>query len=170
MPGASGALRQNVKKKIPRKRRQIMQIREIMTPNPEMIPMDALLIDAAMKMKDLDVGIMPVARENSVVGVVTDRDIVLRAVAEKRDPSRTKVKDIMSEEVLTCPENTELDDAAKRMEEKKVRRLIVTDPSGKAVGIVSLGDIATKSGKERKVEMGGEVLTRVSEPSRSSHH
>ncbi|HQA72399.1 MAG TPA: CBS domain-containing protein, partial [Deltaproteobacteria bacterium] len=68
--------------------------------------MDALLIDAAMKMKDLDVGIMPVARENSVVGVVTDRDIVLRAVAEKRDPSRTKVKDIMSEEVLTCPENT----------------------------------------------------------------
>lgn len=147
-----------------------MQIREIMTPNPEMIPMDALLIDAAMKMKDLDVGIMPVARENSVVGVVTDRDIVLRAVAEKRDPSRTKVKDIMSEEVLTCPENTELDDAAKRMEEKKVRRLIVTDPSGKAVGIVSLGDIATKSGKERKVEMGGEVLTRVSEPSRPSHH
>ena len=53
-----------------------MQIREIMTPNPEMIPMDALLIDAAMKMKDLDVGIMPVARENSVVGVVTDRDIL----------------------------------------------------------------------------------------------
>jgi CBS domain-containing protein len=139
-----------------------------MTPNPEMIPIEASLMDAAMKMKDLDVGIMPVSRQNSVVGVVTDRDIVLRGVAEKRDPSQTKVRDIMSSDVLTCPENTDLEDAAKRMEEKKVRRLIVTDPSGKAVGIVSLGDIATKSGKE--AEMGGEVLTRVSEPSRPVHH
>lgn len=145
-----------------------MQLREIMTPNPEMIPIEASLMDAAMKMKDLDVGIMPVSRQNSVVGVVTDRDIVLRGVAEKRDPSQTKVRDIMSSDVLTCPENTDLEDAAKRMEEKKVRRLIVTDPSGKAVGIVSLGDIATKSGKE--AEMGGEVLTRVSEPSRPVHH
>jgi CBS domain-containing protein len=143
-----------------------MQIKEIMTPNPEMIPMDASLTDAAAKMKNLDVGIMPVARESSVVGVLTDRDIVLRGVAEKRDISHTRVRDIMSRNVLTCPDNTDMADAVRRMEEKKVRRVIVTDPSGRPVGIVSLGDIATRTGKGKELEMGGEVLARVSEPSR----
>jgi CBS domain-containing protein len=131
-----------------------------------MVPIDASLMDAAMKMKDLDVGIMPVAKGDQVVGVVTDRDIVLRGVAEKRDPAHTRVKEIMSSDVLTCPENTDLMDAAKKMEEKKVRRVIVTDPSGRPVGIVSLGDIATKTGERVEKEMGAEVLTRVSEPSR----
>ncbi len=143
-----------------------MQIREIMTPNPEMIPMEASLTDAAAKMKHLDVGIMPVAQESTLVGVVTDRDIVLRGVAEKRDLSHTRVRDIMSSDVLTCPDNTDMADAMRRMEKKKVRRVIVTDPSGKPVGIVSLGDIATRTGKEKEIELGGEVLTKVSEPSR----
>lgn len=143
-----------------------MQIKEIMTPNPEMLPMNASLMDAASRMKHLNVGLMPVEEGHSVVGVVTDRDIVLRGVAEKRDPVKTRVKDIMSRDVLSCPDNADVRDAIRSMEEKKVRRLIVTDTSGRPVGIVSLGDIATKSPKS--IEMGGEVLERVSRPSEPS--
>ncbi len=140
-----------------------MQVKEIMTKNPEMVSIDTSLMDAAKKMKDLDVGVMPVSRENSVVGVVTDRDIVVRGIAEQRDPSMTAVRDVMSSHVLTCPENTDIRDAAQTMKKNKVRRLVITDTSGKPVGIISLGDIATKS--SAKKEMSGEVLEKVSEPS-----
>jgi CBS domain-containing protein len=147
-----------------------MQIKEIMTPNPEVLPADASLMDAALKMKELDVGILPVASGESVVGIVTDRDIVLRGVAQRRDPAGTRVRDIMTGDVLTCPEDTSLEDAARTMEEKKVRRVLVTDSSGRTVGILSLGDIATKGGREREIGLGGEILSRVSHPSRPLHH
>ncbi|MFY9396825.1 MAG: CBS domain-containing protein [Desulfomonilia bacterium] len=147
-----------------------MRIREIMTPNPEVLPMDASLMDAALKMRDLDVGAMPVTSGGSVVGIVTDRDIVLRGMAQRRDPAGTRVKDIMSRDVLTCPEDTSLEDAARIMEEKKVRRVLVTDSSGRTVGILSLGDIATKGVREQKIGLGGEILSRVSQPSRPLHH
>ena len=147
-----------------------MRIREIMTPNPEVLPMDASLMDAALKMRDLDVGAMPVTSGGIVVGIVTDRDIVLRGMAQRRDPAGTRVKDIMSRDVLTCPEDTSLEDAARIMEEKKVRRVLVTDSSGRTVGILSLGDIATKGVREQKIGLGGEILSRVSQPSRPLHH
>lgn len=140
-----------------------MQVKEIMTPNPEMIPMDATLMDAALKMKDLDVGVIPVRQDNSLVGLVTDRDIVIRAIAEKRDPVKTEVKDIMSRKILTCPESTDVQDAVHTMETNKVRRLIITDTSGNPVGIVSLGDIAVKSAGEKG--LAGEALSKVSQPS-----
>lgn len=144
-----------------------MQIQEIMTPNPEMISVDASLMDAAEKMKDLDVGMIPVAQEGSVVGILTDRDIVVRGIAENKDPSETKVKDIMSTDVVTCPVDSSVEDAVNAMEQNKVRRLIITERSGKPAGIVSLGDIATKA--HQKVEMGGEALSKVSQPSHPSH-
>lgn len=105
-----------------------------------------------------------------MVGIVTDRDIVLRGMAQRRDPAGTRVKDIMSRDVLTCPEDTSLEDAARIMEEKKVRRVLVTDSSGRTVGILSLGDIATKGVREQKIGLGGEILSRVSQPSRPLHH
>lgn len=145
-----------------------MQVKEIMTKNPEMLSMDTSLMDAAKKMKDLNVGVMPVSREDSVVGVVTDRDIVVRGIAERRDPSKTAVRDIMSSDVFTCTENTDIQEAAQAMKKNKVRRLVITDTAGKPVGIVSLGDIATKFSEKK--EMSGDVLGKISEPSRPSHH
>ncbi len=104
-----------------------------------------------------------VSRDNSVVGVVTDRDIVVRGIAERRDPSMTSIREIMSSDVYTCPENTDVQDAAQTMKKNKVRRLVITDTSGRPVGIVSLGDLATKSHAEK--EMSGDVLEKISEPS-----
>ncbi len=144
-----------------------MQIKEIMTKNPEEIPVIESVMDAAEKMKQFNVGVMPIFKNDMVVGIVTDRDIVVRAIAEGRNPKDTPVMDIMSRNVITCPENTDVKDAAKVMEEHRVRRLIVTDPSGKAVGIVSLGDIATKA---QMRDIGSEILEKVSEPSRPAVH
>jgi CBS domain-containing protein len=144
-----------------------MQIQEIMTPNPEMLSVDASLMDAAEKMKDLNVGMMPVEKGSSVVGILTDRDIVVRGIAENRNPDQTKVSDIMSTDVVTCPADSSVEDAVQAMEQHKVRRLVITDRSGKPSGVVSLGDIATKA--HRKVETGGEALSRVSQPGHPSH-
>lgn len=139
-----------------------MQIKEIMTRTPEKIPIIASVRIAAEKMKKLDVGIIPVFKNNDIVGVVTDRDIVVRSIAEHKNASDTPVMDIMSTDVVSCPENTDVAKAAQVMEEHKVRRLIVTSDKGKPVGIVSLGDIALKAGPR----VGAEVLEKVSEPSR----
>jgi CBS domain-containing protein len=144
-----------------------MQIQEIMTLNPKMLPADASILAAAEKMKDLNVGALPVEQDESVVGIITDRDIVVRGIAEDRDPEETSVRDIMSTDVVTCPADASVEDAVQAMEQYKVRRLVVTDRSGRPAGIVSLGDIATKA--HRKVEMGGEALSRVSQPSQPSH-
>lgn len=143
-----------------------MQIKEIMTQNPEEIPVIESVALAAEKMKQLNVGAIPVFSDDkkNIVGVVTDRDIVVRAIAENRNPAETSIRDIMSKDVVTCPENTDVDDAVRTMEEKKVRRLIVTNARGETVGIVSLGDISTRAPHSR--EKAGEVLEKVSEPSR----
>ncbi|HQI02530.1 MAG TPA: CBS domain-containing protein [Deltaproteobacteria bacterium] len=144
-----------------------MLLKDIMTKNPEEVPVIESVMDAAEKMKELNVGAIPVFKNDKVVGIVTDRDIAIRAVAEGKDPKDTPVMDIMSRNIISCPENTDLKDAAHIMEQNKVRRLIVTDQSGKAVGIVSLGDIATKA---KMMDIGFEVLEKVSEPSRPAVH
>ncbi|MDT8271660.1 MAG: CBS domain-containing protein [Desulfomonilia bacterium] len=125
-----------------------MFVREIMTPSPDMIPGDDYVLNAARRMGALNVGILPVMQDGKLVGMVTDRDIVTRGVAESRDPVNTRVKDIMSGEVLACSENTDVSEAARLMEENKVRRLIVIDKNNQAVGIVSLGDLATSREKD----------------------
>ncbi len=144
-----------------------MLLKDIMTKNPEEVPVIESVMDAAEKMKELNVGAIPVFKNDKVVGIVTDRDIAIRAVAEGKDPKDTPVMDIMSTNVVSCPENADIQEAAQIMEKNKVRRLIVTDQSGKAVGIVSLGDIATKA---RLKDIGFEVLEKVSEPGRPAVH
>lgn len=143
-----------------------MQIREIMTPNPEEIPVMESVALAAEKMKKLDVGAIPVYSEDrkNIVGMVTDRNIVTRAIAEHRNPAETSIRDIMSKDVVTCMEDTDIDEAVQTMKEKKVRRLIVTNARGETVGILSLGDISTKA--PSSLEKACEVLEEISEPSR----
>jgi CBS domain-containing protein len=140
-----------------------MVVKEIMTANPETLSEKANLTEAAMKMKRLNVGIIPITRDHTVSGVLTDRDIVVRAIAQKSNPDKTSVRDVMSREVVSCNENEDIRKCVDLMEAKKIRRLIVTDDSGKPVGVVSIGDIATKA-----QGFGEEIIHSVSEPSKPS--
>jgi CBS domain-containing protein len=139
-----------------------MQLKDIMTPNVECVRPGDTLQEAARKMKSLDVGPMPVCGENDkIVGMLTDRDITIRATAEGLDPKTARVQDAMSEDVIWCFEDQDTDDAAKLMQERQVRRLLVMNRDKRLVGIVSLGDLAT----EGKKKQAGGVLQDVSEPS-----
>ena len=148
--------------KVMNSRRQTMLLKDIMTPNVEVIRPDATLQEAAQKMKNLDVGPIPVCDGERLVGMLTDRDITIRATAEGRDPKTTSVREVMTPEVEYCFEDQSIEDAARLMEEKQIRRLVVLNRDKRLVGIVSLGDVATATGDE---QLSGEILEQVSEPS-----
>jgi CBS domain-containing protein len=139
-----------------------MLLRDVMTRSIENIPAEATIAQAAEKMRSLDVGALPVCQNEKLVGVITDRDIAIRAVANGRDPKATCVSDAMSNDLFYCYEDETVESAAKLMEQKQIRRLPVFDRNNRAVGIVSLGDLAVRTHND---QLSGEVLERVSEPS-----
>jgi CBS domain-containing protein len=143
----------------------IVKIKEIMTTDFEMIDSTSTLYDAAGKMKSLNVGVLPIREGTKLIGLVTDRDIVTRGLAEQRDPSSTQVKDIITSQLVHCSENDSVEGACKLMEKHQVRRLVVTDKDGTPAGIVSLGDIAAKTKQD---ELAGEALEAISEPASPS--
>ena len=110
----------------------------------------------------LNVGSLPVRSNDSVVGWITDRDITIRSTAEHRDPDAAVVQEAMSPAVVFCTENDDVDDCARLMEEKQIRRLPVLDAERRLVGVVALGDLALSTDKR----LAGEILEKVSEPSR----
>ena len=112
-------------------------------------------------MEVLDVGPLPVCEGNRVVGMITDRDITVRATAAGCDPKTTLVHDAMSQDITCCYEDQDVQDAARLMKEKQIRRLLVMNRADDLVGIVSLGDLATEAGGQGQP---GEVLKKVSEP------
>lgn len=140
-----------------------MQLKEIMTRNVEVIRPESTLAEAAEKMKALDVGPLPVCDGERLVGMVTDRDITIRATADGKDPNTTRVLDVMTPEVFYCYDDQDVAAAALMMEEQQIRRLPIVDRNHRLVGIVSLGDLAVDTDDE---ELSGEVLAEVSTPSR----
>jgi CBS domain-containing protein len=138
-----------------------MRIAEIMTQDPEVITSDFVLKDAALKMRELDVGMLPIGKDDRLVGMLTDRDITIRATAEGRDPKKTKVQDVMTPEVVYCFEDQDVSQAAKLMQERQIRRLPILNPEKRLIGIVSLGDVAVHSGEKSVV---AETIKEVSEP------
>ncbi len=139
-----------------------MLLRDVMTKGVAEVSPEATLSEAAEKMRTLDVGALPVCdTAGRILGMVTDRDIVVRAIAENADPRRTKVARVMTQGAIYCFADDDLTDAAKLMEQKQVRRLIVMDHDGHPVGIVSLGDLA----RTHQEKLTGEILERVVEPS-----
>lgn len=138
-----------------------MRIAEIMTRDPEVVTSEFILKDAALKMRQLDVGMLPIRRDDRLVGMLTDRDITVRATAEGRDPRNTKVSDVMTPEVVCCFEDQDVSEAAKLMQEKQIRRLPILNRQKRLVGIVSLGDVAVHSGEQ---EIVSETIKEVSEP------
>jgi CBS domain-containing protein len=146
-----------------------MQIREIMTREVDVVPPNASIRDAAAKMKELDVGAIPVCDGQKLSGLVTDRDITVRAVAEGRDPSKTRVSDVMSSEIAYCFEDDPVEQAAKLMESKQIRRLPILDRNKQLAGIISLGDISVRTEGSRQKDLAGEALEEISEPARPKH-
>ena len=138
-----------------------MQVKYVMTPGVEMVCSDATVSEAAMKMKSLDIGVLPVQEDDRIIGMVTGRDIIVRAIAEARDPSTTRVDEIMTGEVASCYEDDSIDDAARIMEDKQIHRLMVLSSDNNPVGILALSDIAVKTSNEH---LAWEVLERVCEP------
>lgn len=138
-----------------------MKIAEIMTPDVQCIGPDDTLVDAAILMRQMDVGALPVCETGKLVGMLTDRDIAIRAVAEGRDPNNTRVRDTMSPGIVYyVRDDQEVDDAIRVMEQHQVRRAPVMDRHEKLVGIISLGDIAV----ETPLSLSGEALKEVSQP------
>lgn len=140
-----------------------MRVREVMTRSVECIGPNATLQEAAAKMKSLDIGTLPVCDNDRLVGMVTDRDITVRATAEGDPPKDIHVRDIMTPEVIYCFEDALVEDAARLMDAKQVRRLVVLNGDKRMIGIVSLGDLAVETGNE---QLAGSVLEGVSEPNR----
>ncbi len=139
-----------------------MLVRDVMTSDVETIHPDQTIMEAAQKMKGRNVGPLPVMENNQIIGMLTDRDIAIRVVAEKKDANATKVRDILfGREVICCFDDQEIHEAAKLMEDNEVRRLPVLNRDKNLVGILSLSDLAEKSQDE---DLCCEVLEKVSEP------
>jgi len=138
-----------------------MLVQQIMTHNVEVISPGDTLEHAARKMEELNVGPLPVCEGNRVVGVLTDRDITVRATAAGCDPKSTLVGDAMSQDVISCFDDQDVREASRLMEERRVRRLLVLNRANDLVGILSLGDLATEAPASGQP---AEVLKKVSEP------
>lgn len=139
-----------------------MKIRDVMSRNLQNISPQATLAHAAKMMRALNVGALPVCDNDKPIGILTDRDITVRAVAGGKDPSRACACEVMTDNVIHCYEDEDVSEAARIMEAKQIRRLLVFDRNDRVVGIVSLGDIATRVHSD---QLSGQVLERVSEPS-----
>lgn len=138
-----------------------MLLQDIMTPNVECIGPDETVEAAAQRMRDLDVGILPVCENDRLAGMITDRDIAIRAVADGCDPTTCRVRDVMTPDVIYCFEDDAVEDAEHLMERRQVRRLLVLNRKKRLVGILALGDIAVRTADDRQA---GAVLHAVSEP------
>ena len=138
-----------------------MLVRDVMTPGVECVDPDETIQNAARRMRDRDIGPLPVCDNDRLTGVLTDRDIAIRAVAEGHDPTACRVRDVMTPGVKYCYDDQSVEEAEQIMENEQIRRLVVLNRKKRLVGILSLGDLALRT---YDLEQVGEVLHEVSEP------
>ncbi|MES2581406.1 MAG: CBS domain-containing protein [Pseudomonadota bacterium] len=139
----------------------MQKLKDLMSPDVKVISPDMSIQEAAIQMLEGDFGMLPVGENDRMIGTITDRDIAIRAVAEGKDNSTT-VREIMSEGIAWVYEDQSVEDAAKLMSERQVRRLPVVDRNKRLVGIVALGDFAVESSEIRPA---AEALSEISKPS-----
>ena len=139
----------------------MQKLKDLMSRDVKVISPDMTIRDAARKMRDGDFGMLPVGEDDRLIGTISDRDIAIRAVAEGKDVG-TKVRDVMSEGVAWAYEDDSVEEAAKIMSERQVRRLPVVDRDKRLVGIVALGDFAVESSEIRPA---AQALSEISKPS-----
>jgi CBS domain-containing protein len=136
-----------------------MKVSEVMTRDVQLIEPTQTIQDAAKLMAELDTGIMPVREGDRLVGMITDRDIAVRAVAEGKGPD-TPIREVMTQDVKYCYEDDDTEDVARNMADIQVRRLPVLTRDKRLVGIISLGDMAVSDGSSR----AGEAVAGISQP------
>ena len=117
-------------------------IRDVMTSNPCSIDADKSVAYAAKMMREEDVGLAPIVEAERLVGMLTDRDITIRVVAEGKDPEQVKVRDVASSQLVTVSPQKDLDEALRMMAKHQIRRLPVVEEDGKLVGVVAQADVA----------------------------
>ena len=128
-----------------------MLIKEVMSKDPEYASPSNTLQEVADRMRDLNVGMIPVGDGIKLKGAITDRDIVIRSTAEGQDPTQVRVSDVMTAEVLYAFEDQELDEAVKMMKKEQVRRLIILNRDKDMTGILAIGDIAHRTHDEEEM-------------------
>jgi predicted transcriptional regulator len=138
-----------------------MKISEIMTKEPKYIGLDQSLQEAAQLLRDLNVGMIPVGDGVKLKGMLTDRDIAIRVVAEGLDPKTVRIPEVMTPEVIYTYEDEDVEEAARIMEEKQIRRLIILNRDKDMVGILAMADLANRT---RDPEVESEALEGVSKP------
>ena len=136
------------------------KLKDLMSRDVQIISPDGTIKEAAQQMRKGNFGMMPVGENDRMIGTISDRDIVIRAVAEGKDPS-TKVREIMSEGIVWAYEEDSVDDAVKLMSDHQIRRLPIVNADKRLVGIVALGDFAVESSA---IEAAGEALSEISKP------
>jgi CBS domain-containing protein len=135
------------------------RIREIMTSNPSTIAPEKPVAEAARVMKQEDAGVVPVTENGRLIGMVTDRDIAIRVVAEGKDPQSTTVREVASTDLVTVDPQQGLDEALRLMAQHKVRRLPVVEEDGRLVGVVAQADVA----READDTQTGQVVQEISQ-------
>lgn len=138
-----------------------MKVRDAMHKGAEWVEAVTAVATIAKKMRDLDVGAIPIGENDRLIGMVTDRDIAIRVVAEGKDASKLTARDVMSKGIVFCRDTEDVEDAVRIMELKKIRRLPVLGENKRMVGMLSLGDVSHGASQE----ISGETLKAV-----SAHH
>lgn len=127
------------------------QVRDIMTTNPSSVSEKDSVRDAARIMKDQDTGVVPVCEGRKVIGLVTDRDIVVRLIAEGKDAQNARVNEVMTKNVRSVQEDATISEVLTLMTSAEIRRVPVVNHNDELVGIVSIGDIATDTSQDNRV-------------------
>ena len=134
-------------------------LREVMTTDVTTLLPSATVQDAAHYMKTLNVGSIPICERNQLVGMLTDRDIVVRVIAERHNPETQQIQDVMTSQVDYCYEDQDVEEAAQVMQDRQIRRLPIIDRDNQLVGIVSLGDLAVKTNEEKTMAQALEQIS-----------
>ncbi len=138
-----------------------MKVKDVMHKGAEWVTPETAVSDIAQRMRDLDIGAIPVGENDRLIGMVTDRDIACRGVANGQDSASLTARDVMSKGIFYCNDSEDLEDALRIMEQKQVRRLPVINDKKRMVGMLSIGDV----GDAASHELTGEVVAAV-----SAHH
>ncbi len=137
-----------------------MKIKEIMTTEVECVSPDTTLKELADKMKNMDVGFFPICENDRLIGAATDRDIVIRGVAEGLD-NESSVREVMSTEIYYAYEDENVEEVARKMQDRDVRRLLILNRDKRLAGVVSIGDLSQAKGKEKLVGETTRDITRA---------
>ena len=138
-----------------------MKVRDAMHKGAEWVESTTLVPALAKKMRDLDIGAIPVGANDRLIGMVTDRDLAIRAIPDGKDLTKLTARDVMTKNIVYCRDTEEVEDAVRIMEQKQIRRLPVLDEKKRLVGMLSLGDVAHCTSHD----IAGETITAV-----SGHH